>query len=266
MTPSTKPTPKLICTDFDGTIHDERTNPPIALEFEQAISELQAKGTKWVINTGRDLSSVLEEIARSGLHVRPDFLVVVEREIFIHQQSQYVAHTPWNHRCENVHADLFGQLNDEIPKLFEWVNENFNATVYADAWSPFCLIAEHVDDTESIVVHLEKWSRAWPELAVVRNDVYARLSHIDFNKGTALREVATLSDAGPENIFVAGDHFNDLPMLKNELAHGLAVPANALREIKEVVEVEGGFVASGNASIGVVEGLKRWLSGDLIRD
>lgn len=260
MTPSAKNSQRLICTDFDGTIHDDQTHPPIAGEFEELVLQLQAEGVRWVINTGRDLSSLLEEIARSGMHIRPDYLVVVEREIYVHRQAQYVAHQPWNNRCEEVHVRLFAELRDEIPKLFEWVNANFNATVYEDAWSPFCLIAEHPDDTESIVRHLEQWSAAWPMLSVVRNDVYARLSHGDFNKGTALREVSRLCGATPATMFVAGDHYNDLPMLKRVLAHGLAAPANAISGIKEVVLAEGGFVAPENAGLGVATALKRWIN------
>jgi len=266
MTLKINPPLQLICTDFDGTIHDDRTNPPIAAEFQEAVSRLQAEGVRWVINTGRDLSSLLEEIARSGMHARPDYVVVVEREIYVHRQAQYIAHQPWNNRCEEVHVRLFAELSDEIPKLFEWVNARFRATVYEDAWSPFCLIAEHPDDTESIVRHLEQWSAGWPMLSVVRNDVYARLSHGDFNKGTALREVSHLCGAAPETVFVAGDHFNDLPMLKKELAHGLVAPANALSEIKEIVRAEGGFVASRNASFGVTEALERWLTSRLSGD
>ncbi len=258
MTPSIHSHQRLICTDFDGTIHDDSCQPPIAAEFEELVLQLQAEGVRWVINTGRDLSSLLEEIARSGLHARPDYLVVVEREIYVHHQAQYVSHHSWNDRCEDVHVRLFAELRDEIPRLFEWVNANFSATVYEDAWSPFCLIAEHPDDTESIVRYLERWSRSWPMLSVVRNDVYARLSHSDFNKGSALREVSRLCGATPATVFVAGDHFNDLPMLKRELAHGLAAPANALSEIKEVILAEGGFVASENAGFGISKALKRW--------
>ncbi len=266
MTPKLNPPLKLICTDFDGTIHDDRTNPPIAAEFQDLVSRLQVEGVRWVINTGRDLSSLLEEIARSGMHARPDYVVVVEREIYVHRQAQYVAHQPWNARCEEVHVRLFSKLRDEIPKLFEWVNARFRATVYEDAWSPFCLITEHPDDTETIVRHLEEWSAAWPMLSVVRNDVYARLSHRDFNKGTALREVSQLCGATPESVFVAGDHFNDLPMLKKELAHGLVAPANALPEIKEVVRAEGGSIATGSAGIGVAAALEQWVNSRPIID
>ena len=69
---------KLISTDFDGTLHAEFENPPVPVDLQQLIGDLQSQGAKWVINTGRDLSSVMEGIARARLTVKPDFLVVVE--------------------------------------------------------------------------------------------------------------------------------------------------------------------------------------------
>src|SRR5206468_3501352 len=55
---------RLISTDFDGTLHAECENPPVPLDLQQLIAKLQRHGAKWVINTGRDLSSVMEGIAR----------------------------------------------------------------------------------------------------------------------------------------------------------------------------------------------------------
>ena len=251
---------KLICTDFDGTIHDERCEPPIAVEFEEAVLRHQAGGVKWLINTGRDLSSLLEELARSGCRARPDYLVVVEREIYVHERAQYVSHTDWNDRCDREHAQLFEALAEEIPKLFSWVNERYRRiTAYEDPWSPFCLITDHVDQTEEIVAYLERWAGDWPELTIVRNDVYARLSHIDFNKGTALQEVAQLCDARPEHIFVAGDHFNDLPMFDRRLAHGMSTPANGMPAIQEIVRQNGGHISDKNSGAGIADSLQRWV-------
>ena len=250
---------KLICTDFDGTIHDDRCDPPIAPEFEAAVLAHQQRGVKWVVNTGRELSSLLEELARSEIKARPDYLVVVEREIYIHQRAQYVAHQEWNDRCDSVHARMFADLEEEIPKLFAWVNEQYQVTAYEDPWSPFCLITDHVDQTEEIVEYLESWASGWPELAIVRNDVYARLSHVDFNKGTALQEVARLGGAMPEEIFVAGDHFNDLPMFDPKIAHGLAAPSNAMPMIQETVRRHGGLVANQKSGLGVAEMLEEWV-------
>jgi hydroxymethylpyrimidine pyrophosphatase-like HAD family hydrolase len=51
---------RLISTDFDGTLFAEFESPPIPAELTDLIARLQAQGAKWVINTGRDLSSLME--------------------------------------------------------------------------------------------------------------------------------------------------------------------------------------------------------------
>src|ERR1035441_10687107 len=81
---------KLISTDFDGTLFAEFENPPIPETVQKLIGDLQARGAKWVINTGRDMSSLMEALGRSGIAVEPDYLVLVEREIYCHDESQYL--------------------------------------------------------------------------------------------------------------------------------------------------------------------------------
>ena len=110
----------------------------------------------------------------------------------------------------------------DVPELIEWVNARFAATIYEDIYSPFCFIAERTADAEAIHEYLNGYCKRVPELVVVRNDVYARFSHVDFNKGTALTELARRLNVKPQNIFAAGDHLNDLPMLSTKVAHHLA--------------------------------------------
>src|ERR1700722_20129908 len=73
---------KLISTDFDGTLFAEFENPPVPLALQRIIGQLQDHGARWVINTGRDLSSLMESLGRAHLAIKPDFLVVVEREVY----------------------------------------------------------------------------------------------------------------------------------------------------------------------------------------
>src|SRR2546425_10089889 len=91
---------QLISTDFDGTLHAEFENPSVPHDLQALIGDLQRQGTRWVINTGRDLSSVMEGIARARLAIKPDYLVVVEREIYVHEESKYVECEKWNDACK----------------------------------------------------------------------------------------------------------------------------------------------------------------------
>jgi HAD superfamily hydrolase (TIGR01484 family) len=251
---------QLLSTDFDGTLFAEFENPPVPVRLQEIIGRLQREGVKWVINTGRDLSSLMEALGRSHLSVKPDGLVLVEREIYFHEESQYVELAEWNHRCALTHAELFRRVRVDLPRLTAWINERFAATIYEDSYSPFCLIAENNDDAEHIHNFLAGYCREVPNLTVVRNDVYARFSHEAFNKGTALREVARRFGIERARIAVAGDHLNDLPMLSREHAGWLMAPANAIDAVKRRVGEQNGYVSQLNFGHGVGDGLERLLA------
>src|SRR2546423_1876784 len=139
---------KLISTDFDGTLFAEFENPPIPAALLNLIAGLQAQGAKWVINTGREMSSLMETLARAGIALEPDYLVLVEREIHQHRDSRYLGLEDWNAACSRTHADLFALVQPGLPRVIEWINRHFHASIYEDAYSPLCLIAknnQHMD-------------------------------------------------------------------------------------------------------------------------
>jgi len=250
---------KLLSTDFDGTLFAEFEQPPIPTEMIQLISELQAGGVKWVINTGREMASLMESLARARVSIQPDYLVLVEREIYVHDGVRYAPLQPWNERCTRDHQQLFTRVRTDVARLTDWVNQRFKATVYADPWSPFCLIAGNNGDADTIHNFLEEYAAGIPGLSVVRNDVYARFSHVAYNKGTALAELTRQLELTPGNVLAAGDHLNDLPMLKTEFARALVCPANAVPSVTQQVTTQGGFVSARNGGLGVAEGIRHFL-------
>lgn len=252
---------QIISTDFDGTLFAEFENPPVPHRLQQIIGDLQAQGAKWIINTGRDLSSLMEAIGRARLTVKPDFLVLVEREIYLHEDSKYVGLTEWNHACHLAHSQLFQRVVPDVPYLNDWISKRYSATIYEDAYSPFCFIAERTADAEAIHVFLDEYCQKVPGLVVVRNDVYARFSHMDYNKGTALSELARRLNISRDHILAAGDHLNDLPMLSNQHARWLVTPANGVDVVKAFVREQNGYVSKFSHGHGVADGLEFYLKG-----
>jgi HAD superfamily hydrolase (TIGR01484 family) len=241
------PAIRLISTDFDGTLFAEFENPPVPEELQRLIGRLQAQGAHWVINTGRDMSSLMETLGRAHLAIRPDFLVLVEREIYRHEASRYVGVEDWNRRCHEAHTALFARVRPDLPRLVAWIDARFDATVYADA--------------EAIHAYLDDYCREIPDLAVVRNDVYARFSHTGFSKGTALAEIGRRLGVEPEHTLAAGDHLNDLPMLARQHARLLVAPANAVEAVRAAVLAQGGFLSDLPCGAGLAQGL-RWFLGE----
>jgi HAD superfamily hydrolase (TIGR01484 family) len=252
---------KLISTDFDGTLFAEFESSPIPDPLQQLLARLQKRGAKWVINTGRDMSSLMESLARARIAIEPDYLVLVEREIHIHQGSVYRGHEPWNHQCAEAHAEVFARMRGDLPKLVAWINRRFHARIYEDPYSPFCLVADNTADADSIHHYLAKYCQSVPRLAVVRNDVYARFSHEAYSKGTALAELTRQLGLTPAQVFAIGDHLNDLPMLSPQYARHLAAPANAILAVKTAVRSAGGFISNSSHGWGVADALKFYLAG-----
>jgi hypothetical protein len=112
------------------------------------------------------------------------------------------------------------------------------------------------------VIHerLNTFCARFPQLTVVRNDVYARFSHAAYNKGTALGELARRHGLAASAVFAAGDHLNDLPMLSSNYARWLAAPQNAVEPVKEAVTRQRGFVSRFAHGEGVAEGLAHQLA------
>ena len=225
-------------------------------ELELLIGELQQRGVSWVINTGRDLPSLMETLTRARLSIRPDYVVVVEREIHQLQESSYQSVRDWNDQCTRTHSELFDKVRPHLPHIYDWVRSRFRAQVYEDPWSPFCLVAENVRDAEAIHEYLEVYCAKLSDLMIVRNDVYARFSHKAFNNGTALAEIARRLGIHKDEIVACGDHLNDLPMLSNTYARWLVAPVNAIQRVKDTVLSQNGIVSEKRWGHGIAQGLK----------
>ncbi len=251
---------QLISTDFDGTIFAEFANPSISPRLLEVIADMQSQGAKWVINTGREMASLMEAIGRAKIPIEPDYLVLVEREIHCHDGIRYVGLEEWNSECTRSHEKLFAQILSDLPRITDWINARFHATVYEDAFSPFCLIAGNNGDAEAINDYLNEYCSSVPNLTVVRNDVYSRFSHAAYNKGTALAELTRRLGIKAEHVFAAGDHWNDVPMLSREYAGWLASPSNAIEPVKALVRKQGGLVSELSHGNGVADALSNYLA------
>jgi len=142
-------------------MHAENSATPVPLQLQEMIASLQRQGVKWVVNTGRDLPGLLYMMEQARLTVKPDFLVVVEREIHTLNGHGYKAWDEWNRLCMKQQDELFARIRPRLPQLVNWVHDHFDATIYQDEYSPFCLVAAtletslHLNST-AVLVELRK--------------------------------------------------------------------------------------------------------------
>ncbi|MBG87432.1 MAG: hypothetical protein CMO80_11090 [Verrucomicrobiales bacterium] len=231
---------KLVSTDFDGTLFCEHESPSVPTHLQELLGDFQERGGKWVINTGRDLPSLLADLRDHAIQPNPDFLVVVERLIYVREGDGFKPHTSWNAECTHKHQELALAIQKELPPLVQWINQNTGASVFSDEYSPLAVIASSVAEMDVIQARMADLAQSLPNTSWMRNDVYARLCHADYSKGTALLEIERLLEIDASEVFAIGDHLNDLEMFQPRVAEHAAVPANAVDAVKEqILELEG---------------------------
>src|ERR1051325_2626972 len=242
---------ELIATDFDGTIHDLESVPRISHELLNWLRYAQGEGIKWVICTGRQWNDKFAaELRALNNDPFPDYIVTVEREILVRGGEWFEPDTVWNTGCTAHHAEIFEKGRTVIERIWDWLLSRTRAEVFVDQWSPLNIIAYDLDEADKVYRYIQEEFRSFPDLAVVRNRVYFRLSSSRYSKGSALGEIARRLGLAKQSVFAVGDHYNDLTMLDGSYAGLMAAPANAIPEVKSMVAAQGGYVARQPYSLG----------------
>ncbi len=252
-------TPSLCSFDFDGTLVDKFHTPSFEPTLGACLHALGERGGRWVINTGRSLPHTLEGILDHGVGLAPDFIIAREHLIYTRNRvGRWVDLGEWNALCQRRHDAFYHGHRRFFRDVRAFIERDGRGVWIEEAGDPAGLISRTEDDMAEVIAFIEAQRGDWPELGYQRNTIYLRFTHRDFDKGSALAELARQLGVAPDSILAAGDNFNDLSMLRREVAHHLVCPSNALPEVKQQVTAEGGRVASLPASRGVAEALRQW--------
>lgn len=259
----TSPAKQLLCFDFDGTLVDSATHGPVSPELLQRIATLKERdGTIWAINTGRSLFQAIAGITDHVVHPYPDYVIAKEREIYYqNQHNRWVDFGDWNKRCEKAHAKLFRAHKRFFGRVREYLDLHTAAEFVESEEEPAGIVAHDEPEMGRICAFLDEHRKELPELSYERNTIYLRFAHRDYNKGSALAELARLLEIPTTNIFAAGDNHNDLSMLCGANARMVACPVNAVPKVRETVRAAGGYVAGGIAGEGMSQALDHYFFG-----
>jgi hydroxymethylpyrimidine pyrophosphatase-like HAD family hydrolase len=248
---------KLLSTDFDGTLVNHLGNPRVDPELFQVLGELRHQGVLWAINTGRALSHILEGLAEDHFPIEPDYILTSERHVFRPTPggAGWENFGDWNMHCDLAHDSLFLEAEPLMAEIKSFIERETQARFINDH-TGLGFVAICDEEVNRVLAFVDARRGHLPDFSYQRNTVYVRFCHQDYSKGAALSELGRLLDIPREEIFAAGDHLNDIPMLDGRHARWSACPGNSAEEVKEVVRVVGGHVAEGHGSTGVVEALK----------
>ena len=250
---------KLLSTDFDGTLVNFQAVPRVDPELFDVLADLRSKGVLWAINTGRALHHILEGLADYHFPIAPDYILTSERHLFRPSNTAtdgWEDFGSWNAECDRAHNLLFLQAEPIMAEIKNYIEQETSAR-FIDDLTGLGFVARCDQEVDQILSFVDSRRVHLPDFSYQRNTVYVRFCHQDYSKGAALSELGRLLGISREEIFAAGDHLNDIPMLDGRHARWVACPGNSAEEVKEIVTVVGGYVARGDASSGVVEALKR---------
>jgi len=248
---------RLVCTDYDGTLAEADGQPISDIFFERLTAWRQFNEVYWVVNTGRTFQSLEEDLLRRKAPIWPNWVVSLEREIWLVRDRRGVGWFEWNRKCELMHTQLFESVSPVWKNVEDYITRHTKAKLVEDAGSPLGIIASCEEEADEISAFMTPLLANWPTLVAVRNSIYFRFSHKFYHKGACLEAISSGLAVLPPQIFVAGDHLNDLPMLDHRYARHLACPANSVDEVKKKVRSQGGHVAAANVAEGTVEALDK---------
>lgn len=256
------PKPKLISTDFDGTLVDPEYPPETFLPLWEYLRYLQQEhGVLWAINTGRDLAFTIEGLQAYEVPHRPDFLLTMEREIHLPGESgahhDWQPHLAWNDRCRADHLLLESNIAHQLQAFHDFLEKETAANAVFEEGKFVGIEASSEQELSQIVLGMENYFEGASEFSYQRNGIYLRFCHHEYHKGATLRELTRMLDLEPALVCAAGDNFNDLAMLEPGCAEHLICPVNAIPEVREQVNRYQGQVSQKVAGQGVLEALQK---------
>ena len=253
---------RLLSTDFDGTLVAHGYDPVLDRGCMQYIEELQSNGVLWAINTGRSVTLLESGLEDFEFPIHPDFILTSERDIFrpSDKGKKWEPFGDWNERVARDHAELYHSAESILAEVVDFVCQKTKARLlyHPHPGGLDGLVAESEEELDRVTEFIDQARKAHPKFHYQRNTIYLRFCHADYHKGTALAELSRLLEIPREQIFAAGDHYNDISMLDGRFAQFPACPANAIPEVKESVRSAGGFTATRPYGAGVHDALRHF--------
>ena len=245
---------RLLSTDFDGTLIAHLSDGRCSPAFAGVLKRHREGGGIWAINTGRSLDHAIEGVRIFAAPYEPDYLLTNEREIFFRVgEGIWEPDREWNDLCRERHEELFSRAGAVFSTVGELAARSRDVTLIQENGVLVGLVTTSEQVMEEVAGFVSHESVHLPEFTFQRNTVYLRFCHRDYHKGSALGALSRRLAIRREEVFAAGDHFNDISMLDGTYAAAPCCPSNAIAEVRSAVQTAGGYVAALPAADGVAE-------------
>lgn len=213
---------KMIVSDYDGTFFINNND----IKYNIEMAHRFMKNNVFIIATGRSYSDLMAEqdkhkmnynylIINHGATILYDNKILANKMIDNNIKDQIVQNLDLNNlvnhfTCSALKSRLSLKDNDLTKIHLEYPNEKIAAKVYND------LIHKYSND---INVFLVTENRA---VEIVSSKV---------NKAISIDEISTLEGIEEKNIYVIGDHYNDIEMIKKYKGSSMV---NSVSEVQQI--------------------------------
>lgn len=239
---------KVYASDYDGTI---RVDGAVSIRNIEALKKWKALGNKFGIVTGRSVESSLLEIEKYGYEL--DFLVCnnggVIYDAHMNQLKLCLIHYE---KAMELIKEIRGMdcnsfvLNNGVNRAKEIVNSTYEDYKYG-SYSPDYSVERIIEEKRiaQIVISLND-DELGASIAAYINEKYhgymcafpnvncVDIVPVGVDKGAAVQFVCSHFGYDKDQVYVTGDAYNDLPMLRNFKS---ATLTHAYADIKEEIEV-----------------------------
>lgn len=249
---------KLIATDMDGTLLTDEHK--ISKENENAIVEIQKKGVKFVLASGRPSYAMYEyakqlQMDKLGGYIlsfnggqlidfSTDTLIFHEglnKEdiVKIYEASKkiglpmvlYSKDTVWG-SADTPNVRFEAQLCTMKLKIFNKLEELFENNIYET--TKCMLIGEEEEVKKAEVYMKEKYENDY--FMATSKPIFLEIANKNVNKGKTLKKLGEILNITLEEMIASGDGANDLPLLE---VVGMPVAVeNAIEEVKKISKFE----------------------------
>lgn len=225
--------PKAFAVDVDGTLTDLKLL--LDLEAVSVLRQLEAKGIKTIITTGRNFSitrALVGYLGTCGLMVAENGGVIglyPKTRIILGDSSRS------KQGLEILKAELGEEKISQLDESYRTVD----------------IVLEPRFDLKSANDIL---ARQHVKARIVYSGVAYHILDSDVNKGRGLKEICKIGNIELDSVVAVGDNYNDLEMLE-AAGYGIAV-ANAPNELKDKAD----FVCSREFGKGFVEAVNHVFS------
>jgi Cof subfamily protein (haloacid dehalogenase superfamily) len=250
---------KLVVTDMDGTLLNPESE--VSNRFFIQFEELKKRNIHFVVASGRQYQSILEKLH----YIKNDISIIAENGgIMKHNNVEQVLLqlSPKNikkalkilRQIKEVYIVLCGRKSAYI----ETSNPEFIST-FSRYYSEYSIVEDltKVTDDEFIKIAVYHYdcseTNIFPHINALKTEMqvivsgqnWIDISHVDANKGYALKILQKNLGITKEETMAFGDYNNDLQML--ELAHFSYAMENAHSQVKKIAR----FKTKSNSEEGV---------------